>query len=483
MAETGRQVLPLGEVLSATGGELVAGSDSVAFSGVSTDSRTAKADDLFFAIRGPRFDGHQFVSEAARAGAIGAVISDVGALEKSISSAAAFVVVRVADTVRALGDLAAHYRRQFSLLTVGVTGTNGKTTTKEMIAAAMGVKFNTLRNEGNFNNLIGVPLTLFRLSPDHTALVVELGMSAIGEITRLSEISLPEIGVVTNIGPAHLESMGDVDRVAEAKAELLHSLPDDGFALINADDPRVVSIAGSWGGRTITYGIKTQADTRGEAISSAQGSTRFRLTGSGETVGVQTIGNGGVYGALAALALARELGLPLDESIAAIEAVPPTPMRMEWIDLGGVFLINDAYNANPASVAAAVEVLSDLPARRRIAVLGDMLELGEDTARWHRMVGETLVRHRCDMLIAVGEASRHFVEGANAAGMDAAKTFWSSEVGGATGLLCELLQQGDLVLVKGSRAMGMERVVEGVRRTYLPGRASGRNCQALAGDR
>lgn len=469
------------DVLHSTEGELVAGSETVRFQGVSTDSRTARAGDLFFAIRGPHFDGHHFLAGAAEAGARGAVVSHLSEENRRSWPSGEFAVVRVEDTVRALGDLAAEYRRRFSPLTVAVTGTNGKTTAKEMIAAVLSSGYRTCKSQGNFNNLIGVPLSLFHLSSGHTALVVELGMSALGEIARLAAMSLPRIGVVTNIGPAHLATLGSIEEVAKAKAELFESLPDDGIALVNADDPRVVSIGESWGGKTITYGTREGAEVRAEGITFVPGRTRFRLAG-GTAVELSLLGKGGVYGALAALAVAKELDLPLDEAVTAVASVPPTPMRMEWIDLGGVSLINDAYNANPASVTAAIEVLAQMPAGRRIAVLGDMLELGEETGRWHRSVGEAVVRGQCDMLIAVGEASSHLVDGAHAAGMDEARTFWSSGVEGAGDLLCELLREGDLVLVKGSRAMGMERLVDQVRAAFRSGTTKS-DCRAFAGER
>jgi UDP-N-acetylmuramoyl-tripeptide--D-alanyl-D-alanine ligase len=454
------------DALQATGGRLVLGNEGMPFQAISIDSRTAKAGDLFVAIAGANHDGHDFLQEAFDRGAHGVLVAeDYVGREPPVSQEDKFWVA-VPDTLRALGDLAAFRRRQTDVSVVAITGTNGKTTTKEMTAAVLGQAFSVLKTPGNFNNLVGLPLTLFALADSHEWAVLELAMNHPGEIRRLAEVANPDLGVITNIEPGHLEGVKDIDGVMAAKGELLEGLGQDGTAVLNVDDERVCRLAERFDGRVVTFGIHSSAEVSGTPVSQSRTGSSFELNWYDESVRVslKIPGEGAIFNALAAAAVGYRVGLSLEEVKRGLESTDPLPGRMEILTLpGGTHLVNDTYNANPGSVAVAIETLGSLKGSGRgIFVIGDMLELGEHTEAAHKQIGILAARAGLSGLYATGDFAGNVVEGATGAGMDHKKIFvgtWEEIVEA----LKHRLGPGDWVLVKGSRLMAMDRVVEGLR--------------------
>ena len=432
------------------------GSLPAAFQGVSTDSRELRAGSLFVALRGERFDGHAFVEKAIRAGA-GAALVARGA--RAIE-AGGLPLLEVGDTLAALGALARGYRRLHGALVVGLTGSVGKTTTKELAAAALSPLGPVLKTEGNLNNEIGVPLTLFRLAPEQRAAVVELGMNHEGEIARLAAIAEPSIGLVTNVRGVHLETLGTIERVAVAKGELFRGLPRDGVAVVWADDPLALEQAKASGRRIVTFG-RGDADVRLEGVlSSGWRGLAFRASAAG--VGVEArvafLGEHNALNGCAALAVALAAGVPLADAAAALALARPAPHRLAVVGLPqDVVLIDDCYNANPSSVAAALETLRGVGGGARLgAVLGDMLELGPEEGRLHRETGERT--RGLAWVCAFGPRAAALAEGARAAGVP--EVFHSDDFDAALGWLQRQLRPGDRLLLKGSRGMRMERFGE-----------------------
>jgi UDP-N-acetylmuramoyl-tripeptide--D-alanyl-D-alanine ligase len=435
------------------------GAGAGAFSGISTDTRKVGRGELFVALSGPRFDGHDFVRAALAAGAAGVLVK-AGRLKAAPEPGCA---IEVPDTLRALQDIASYVRtRNHATPVVGVTGTNGKTTTKEMLHAILSVRGPVLKNEGNLNNEIGLPLTLVKLGPEHWAAVLEMGMSAPGEIARLAEIAKPGVGIITNIGPGHLESLGDVHAVARAKGELIDSLPEDGRAVLNMDDPRLSGLIEKEKARAVTFGLGSGAMFRADSITEAAAGIGFRLmTPSGNAdVLLPAIGLHNVMNALAASSAAWCLGVNVDEMVAGLQKFSPAAMRMELVEVGGVRVINDAYNANPASMAAALNTLANCRGCRRVAVLGDMLELGASSADSHYTAGRLAGAAGISLLVLVGAEAGHTARGAEDSGMDADGIIVAPSSEDAAELVAKKVTAGDCVLVKGSRGMRMELVVQ-----------------------
>ena len=429
------------------------GAPEAAVAGVSIDSRTLRDGELFVAVRGERFDGHDFVPDAFERGAVAAVVDS-----RRAGSPGVGWLIEVPNTVAALQRLAAWYRSRFGLPVVAVTGTNGKTTTKDMAAAVLSAAFDTMKTEGNLNNHIGVPLTLFGLSRGHEAAVVEMGMNRPGEIGTLAGVAGPTVGVITNVAEAHMEGMGSVEAIARAKGELLEALPPDGTAILNADDARVMSQAGRTSARVVTFGLSVGADVRATAVSE-EGPVGFDLAG-GDRVTLPVPGRHNVMNALAALAVGEVLGVERSACIAGLSSFVPSPMRMCIEDVGRWTVLNDAYNANPGSMGAALETLASLAGgRTMVAALGDMLELGQRTRDAHREAGLLAAEKGVDHLLLFGSEVAALREGALAGGMppDRARLFEDKAA------LVEALRQisdEPVLLVKGSRAMRMEEVVE-----------------------
>ncbi|HXV20590.1 MAG TPA: UDP-N-acetylmuramoyl-tripeptide--D-alanyl-D-alanine ligase [Desulfuromonadales bacterium] len=446
--------LDLQKIAQATAGRLTPAGARVAVTGISTDSRSVSPGELFVPLRGEKFDGHDFLTQAVRRGA-------AACLSEDVIAGFPVPVIQVANTLQALGDLAAAIRRDFSGPVVAVTGSSGKTTTKEMLAAILSGTAPGLKTEGNFNNLVGLPLTLFRLAPEHRWAVLEMGMSARGEIARLAEIALPEVGIITNVGPAHLETLHGLDGVARAKGELFAALKAGGTAVINADDERVAQLPVANGVRRLHYGFSASAEIRAEEVAVAGAAVSFRLfLPEGDwPVTLAVAGRHNVYNALAAAAAAVALAVPATAIVRGLQTFRGGHGRMELVDLGnGTLLIEDTYNANPLSVRAALTALDEMGGNgRRIAVLGDMLELGAEAAELHRQIGAEAAQ-RCDFLILLGAMAGETAAGARQQGMPADRVQIVSSHAEAADRLRSLLRPGDRLLVKGSRGMRMEKV-------------------------
>jgi len=439
--------------------------------GISSDSRSIRRGDLFVALKGDRFDGHDFVPAVLAQGAAGAIVLDEYRLPQGKAAGVKAsgriepFLFGVRDPLFAYQQLATHHRSRFEIPVVAVTGSNGKTTTKEMVASVLAQRWRTLKTEGNFNNRIGVPHTLFRLSARHQAAVIEMGVDQQGQTRRLCEIARPTIGIITNIGPDHLEFFGSMEGSAQAKAELLDHLSENGTAILNADDPYFDYLAARTQCRVVSFGLSEKADVRATHVSSdARRGTSFRLLLPGKSrhtlVTIKVHGTHNVSNALAAAAVGFALNLSGAMIAQGLAKFRPAAMRSQVVTHHGLQVINDCYNANPASMKAALQLLAHWsPARERVAVLGDMLELGRDTQQMHRDVGHFLASLNLSRLIVCGTLGSEIAEGAREAGMSRSAIVEVPDAAAAAELLRTLVRQGDVVLVKASRGMKMEQVV------------------------
>ncbi|MBT0653319.1 UDP-N-acetylmuramoyl-tripeptide--D-alanyl-D-alanine ligase [Geomobilimonas luticola] len=431
--------------------------------GISTDSRTVTAGELFIPLRGERFDGHDYIGAAAERGCR-VLLAEKSWLAEN-QPPAGVCCIAVDDTLRALGDLAAFHRRRFTLPLFGVTGSNGKTTTKEMLAAILSLAGEGLKTSGNLNNLIGLPQMLLQLTPAHRWGVLEMGMSEPGEIARLTEITAPQVGVITNAFPAHLESMGSVDAVARAKGELFMGLTEGAVAVYNADDTRIAALPVPAGVKRLSFGL------HGADVSAVQIEGRGRrgqhfvlqLPAASVTVTLHAYGRHNIYNALAAAAAAVALGIGPEVIRKGLETFTPYDKRFKVEEVDGVVLIDDSYNANPASMAAALVTLRELKEEgRAVAVLGDMLELGTDTGQSHQDVGR-LAAGCVDRLYLVGGMAEVVASGAVAAGLAEEQIIVVPTQDKLIADLARGTLAGDVILVKGSRGMRMERVADAIR--------------------
>jgi UDP-N-acetylmuramoyl-tripeptide--D-alanyl-D-alanine ligase len=448
----------LNELAAATDGRVVACDPSaLSFERVSTDSRTTQAGDLFWALEGTRHDGHDFAKDAIARGAVACVLQENKSHKSSI--AGRFPAVVVPDALQGLQDFARSQRQRTDALVIGITGSVGKTTTREMVHAALSTTFEGCRSRKNFNNHIGVPLCLLEIERRHEFAVLELAASHRGEIAKLADIAQPEVGVLTSVGVAHLASFGSLEAIAATKAELLESLPPGGFAVINGDDPRCRAAAAVARCRVITVGEHETNQVRANAIEVHRASVRFAVDGA--TYEIPVVGRHHVAAGLAAIAVAREVGVKPDDIAAGLAQVVAAPGRCEVRQLRPWTLIDDTYNANPTSAEAACRLLADWAGNgQRILVLADMLELGVESAAWHSSVGQTAARAGIDRLVAVGQYASDLLAGARAAGMTSEQLAHGGELDVVGAVLDCWLEPGDVVLVKGSRSMQMERVVD-----------------------
>jgi len=460
-------ILTIEEVLKATGGKLLQGKGNAFFQGISTDSRTVAEGELFVALKGPRFDGHHYAVEALAKKAGGVLIEEDQVGDIRWNGYRSRAVIAVKDTLYALGDMARDWRRKYGTPVVALTGSNGKTTTKEMIAACLETTFPILKTEGNLNNLIGVPLTLLTLTEKERVVVLEMGMNVPGEIRRLTEMVEPDVGLITNIQKVHLEGMESLEKLKEEKGELFRKMRRDGIILVNQDDPRVIELARDYPGQKITFGIEHPAEVMAKEIRlrGAEG-TSFTLILEREIMEIhlRLLGRHFVPNALSAMAVACLFGVEVKEAKEALENFQPFPMRMEVVLLkGGEILINDAYNANPDSVELALETLVEAKRKgRAIAVLGDMLELGEFTKEAHQRIGQKVSELSIDFLLAFGEEAPVVVESAICHGFPMERARIVESHSEALSILRQMIQSGDWILVKGSRRMVMEKIVEGL---------------------
>ena len=427
------------------------------FRRVAIDSRQVGQGDLFVALSGERNDGHEFVSDAVARGARGVLVQET---RQALPPDVAVFVVQ--DTLAALQRLAAGRRDRRRAKVIGVTGSVGKTTTKEITADVLATRYSTLKNEANYNNEIGLPMTLLSLTHRHERAVLEMGMYAQGEIRMLCEIARPEVGVVTNVGPSHLERLGSLEAIAAAKAELPESLPPHGFAIFNADDPLVLAMAGRTRAQPLTYGTTADAEVRATEIASrGLEGVSFLLHRRGESVPVETTlpGRHIVSNALAAAAVALADGFSLAETAAALGRAQ-APLRIQaYRARGGGTILDDTYNASPASMAAALDLLAEIPGRR-IAVLGEMAELGAATEEGHLAVGRRAAE-TADVIHAVGELGGLIAEAARNLGHGATH-HWSTKEAAGEALAADL-RPDDVVLLKASRAMAFETLLDALK--------------------
>jgi len=453
------------EAIDWTGGELLSGDATLAFTGVTIDSRRVGKGDVFVAIAGERFDAHDFLDDVAAAGASGCIVRAGRRAPPAIPCA-----IAVEDTTRALGALAAGHRRRHTGPLIAITGSNGKTTTKEMCAAILGVAGPCLHTEGNLNNEFGLPLTLLRREASHRSVVCELGMNHRGEIARLAAIAQPSVGVITNVGTAHIEHLGSREEIALEKGDLIAALAEDATAVLNVDDPLVAAQAARTPARVLRFGRGEHADVRADDLSAgSDGRYRFTLTAPDGQVEVAVAGLGEttVPNALAAAAGALAAGAPLSDIPTGLAAYRPISGRLQPIPLvGGGLLIDDTYNANPQSMEVALRTLARGEVKgKRVAVLGDMGELGGYGDEAHEGAGTLAAKLGVDRLFALGEHASDVVHAARDAGMDAAAVHAARDWEETAEHVAAVVEPGDRILVKGSRAMRMERIVARLKST------------------
>ncbi len=450
--------LRLDEIAARAAGRIIQGNPSSVFQAFNIDSRLSQRGELFFAIVAKR-DGHTFIPDAARKGAGGAVIS------REINPVGpGFSLLHVSDTVAALQALARSVLDEGRPRVVGITGSIGKTTTKEFTAGLLSQRFRVLKSEGNFNNRLGLALSLLKFQPGQEIAVLEMGTSAPGEILALTQTAPPDVAVITNINPVHLEFFHTLEAIAQAKKEILDGAKPDGTAVLNGDDERVKEIGGSWKGRRITFGFSGGCDVQASAARKlgADGMAfKLRLENKTEEVRFPFFYEDFLSNLLAAVGACHALSLPFDVIVEGIPRLSPFRGRGRMINLGqGIQLIDDSYNSSPKALEAALRGLASFPAKRRIAVLGDMLELGPEEISFHRQAGKDVVGNIWDLLIAIGPLARHIAEAALAAGLPAAQVRMFSTSEEAAAQISSIVEEGDLILVKGSRGIKTELLVE-----------------------
>ena len=452
------EALTLRQLLEAVDGTLLGDFDDLntEFTAVSTDSRNIPEGCLFLPLQGERFDGHGFINAALEAGAVGCIT----ARERESYLPGKFYV-KVRNTQRALRDLARFYKSLFPIPFVAVTGSVGKTTTKDMIAAVLGIRYKVLKTEGNFNNDIGLPLTVLRLDCTHQVCVLEMGMDHAGEIDYLADLVKPDVAVISNIGDAHIENLGSREAIFNAKSEIFPHLKKNGLAVLSGDDEWLTTLKGKLEQKTVFAGAGEGLDYVASDLVSEDSRLRctVRTPVSRFEAKIPALGGHMIYPTLMATAVGEYFGMAPDEIARGIQAFLPTKMRMNVVRCpGDIVILNDAYNANPQSMRAAAAVLGDARDRRKVAVVGDMKELGPDSELFHRTVGECFAQAGVDHLIAIGDLARYMAEGAQQAGLDNANYFPSVE--DAHNALRRELRAGVTILVKASRSMRFERIVE-----------------------
>ena len=453
------EALTLRQLLEAVNGTLLGDFDDLdaAAVQVSTDSRNITPGCLFIPLEGDRFDGHSFINSALEAGAAGCLT----ARERESYLPGKFYI-KVRSTQRALWELARYYKKLFPIPFIAITGSVGKTTTKDMTAAVLGARFRVHKTEGNFNNAIGVPLTLLKLEKQHQVCVVEMGMDHAGEIDDLAALVEPDMAVITNIGDAHIENLGSRENIFKAKCEIFPHLKKDGLAVLNGDDPMLATLKGTLARRTVFVGTGGELDYTACGLSSDGAghlSCRVKTPRSQFEASIPALGRHMIYPTLMAAAVAEALGMAPDEIIRGIGAFLPTKMRMNILRCkGDIVILNDAYNANPQSMRAAAAVLGDAQGRRKVAVVGDMKELGPGSEQFHRAVGSYFAQAGTDRLIAVGDLARFMAEGARDAGLAQADYFPTLDA--AKNALSRELRAGVTILVKASRSMAFEKIVD-----------------------
>ncbi len=436
------------------------GNSEVKASGVAIDSRRVQKGDLFFALPGEKVDGHEFIDEALAKGAVGAVISDVNLVKAPEDKN--LIICR--NPLKLLQDLAKLVRQNTNIPVVAITGSTGKTTTKDLIFSILSQTYNCLKTEGNYNNELGLPLTLCKLNREHEAAVLEMGMRGLGQISFLCEIAQPTLGVITNIGQVHAELLGSQEKIAQAKAELLEYLPPQGTVVLNID---AQSILKHWlknfQGQVLWFGLREEADIRARNIQYlGEEGSKFTviINEEEEEITVNIPGEHNILNALAGIGIARTLGVGWEHIKRGLRQAQLTGMRLEILENDiGVKILNDTYNANPTSMAASLKTLAHFSGTRKIAVLGDMYELGIYEEEGHKLMGQIACREKVDLLVAVGNLGKLIGQGAIEAGLDPQKVVFAANNEDTARILKGYLNKGDVVLVKGSRGMQMEEIV------------------------
>lgn len=455
------EVLSLDEVVNAVCGHRVYFDKNIKVKGISTDSRNIRKGDLFFALKGERFDGHQFVTQAMNAGAVGAVISNEMKPDYGHKN---FSTIRVKDAVTSLGDLAKYYRQKLKTKIIGITGSNGKTTTKEMTHHLLSRFGPAVKSQKSFNNFIGVPVTIFEIENRHQYGVLEMGTNAPGEIRRLSEIGAPDVAVIVNVSKTHLEGLGSIEGVALAKGEIVKNLGKGGVFVYNADDPWCSKIASGFGGDTVSFGFSPHASVRCTDIKKKDRGYIFVINGSLE-ICFPIPGYHNIHNCLASFAVCHALGYSIYDLKDVFSSFLLPQMRIEQQRIGNITVINDAYNANPASVRAALEYLNEIDATgRKVFICGDMLELGNESFLLHSEIGETVAHYNIDLLWTVGERASEIAKAAKLSGMPENQVVSFKDVSDITVSKIHELRENDMVLIKGSRGMHMENIIEKFRK-------------------
>lgn len=448
------QELTLQDVIHATGGHLIGGPAEAKMQTICTDSRKIAKESLFIAIKGDTFDGHEFLQKAADGGSVAALVHSPATAPAGMS------LIMVADTRKAMGRLANFVRSRFGPCVIGIGGSNGKTSTKHLVDSVLAKKLRGTRSDKSFNNDIGVPLTLFAAGPGDDYVVVEMGTNHSGEMSALTRIAEPDIAIIMNAAPEHLEGLGDLDGVRKEESSIIERLRPDGLLVVNGDDPALLSLVAKYPGKRITFGLSPSCDLRADDIHCRLDGTRFRVNG-GPVLSVPLAGRHFAVNALAAIAVAQHLGLSEQEIAAGLHTASSPEMRMQVQQVGGITVVNDAYNANPASMSAALETFAglELPGRR-VAVLGGMRELGPTSRQLHRELGEAVAKADIDLLLCLGDLAGDIAEGAVTAGMPASRVHRFSGAKDTQSALPLLVQDGDTLLLKGSRGVRVEQVLQ-----------------------
>jgi UDP-N-acetylmuramoyl-tripeptide--D-alanyl-D-alanine ligase len=458
------KTITVGEILKVLNGQLLQGSLDLKVTSISTDTRALKPGDFFVALKGENFDGHTFLTQAFEKGACGALISSESGEVFPHDRA----LICVENTLKGLQDLAKWNRMSIAPKVVGVTGSTGKTTTKDMIAQVLSMGYKTLKTKGNYNTEIGLPLTLIELDDTYQAAVVEMGMRGFGQIRELALIAKPDIGVITNIGESHMELLGSKNGIARAKAELIEELDENGIAVLNGDDPFVCEMKEYSKGSTYTYGTGEAMDVRAiDIVSNGEDGIEFTVVSwkGKERIQVPLPGLHNVYNSLAAICVGLLEGLDLHVIAQGLAEFKVGERRGVIINLpNGLKIIDDTYNASPASVGAAIRVLTEVAGdRRKVAILADMLELGDFSLKGHRIVGELLASSEVDLFFGIGPLSKNTVAAAQEGGMHES-AFWFASKEEALQKFWGIACKGDVILVKGSLSMNMQEIVEGLKR-------------------